>query len=103
MKNKQRDNAIKYLQEQKEKHGTPSIFSDYCDIAIDCITKIQKLEKGKEHKEQRRLDIRGEVDYITKLYAGELFSKEIIIELPDNCELRTVDGENGKYRIVVAL
>lgn len=50
---------------------------------------------------KKRLEIRGEVDYITKLYAGTLFNREITIEFPDNCELRTVDGENGKYKIVV--
>ena len=40
----QMQKAIQYLKEQKREYGTPSIFADYCDLAIECIEKQSKTD-----------------------------------------------------------
>lgn len=36
------EKVIKYLKEQKKEYGTPSIFADYCDIAIQALEELEQ-------------------------------------------------------------
>lgn len=48
----------------------------------------------------RRLIIHGDTTYETETVTSLLFQDDVVIELPDNCELRNTD-EIGKYKIVI--
>ena len=49
---------------------------------------------------RRRLVIHGYIIYKTETITSLLFQDDVVIELPDNCELRNTD-EIGKYKIVI--
>ena len=49
---------------------------------------------------RRRLVIHGDATYKTETITSLLFQDDVVIELPDNCELRNTD-EIGKYKIVI--
>lgn len=49
---------------------------------------------------RRRLVIHGDTTYETETITSLLFQDDIVIELPDNCELRNTD-KIGKYKIVI--
>ena len=49
---------------------------------------------------KRELRIHGDTIYNTESMTTLLFQDDVVIELPDNCELRNTD-EVGKYKIVI--
>lgn len=49
---------------------------------------------------RKRLVIHGDIIYETETITSLLFQDDVVIELPDNCELRNTD-EIGKYKIAI--
>ena len=49
---------------------------------------------------ERKLIIHGDITYKTETMTSLLFQDDVVIELPNNCELRNTD-EIGKYKIII--